>query len=88
MRARAASCMTGACRPYPIVNVIEDMPSRTGESLKALASARNADRAQDMAEAAAEDSEATREKHDLELDNQILDRVASIKSLSSHLRGF
>ena len=70
------------------MNIIEDMPSRTGESLKALASSRDGDRAQDMAETAEQDNEAQREKHDLELDNQILDRVASIKSLSSHLRGF
>ena len=63
------------------------MPSRTGEAAKSLASSRKEDREQAAAEAAEQDSEAQREKHDLELDNKILERLSTINALASHLRG-
>ena len=73
--------------PYPIVNVIADMPSRYGEGAKALAATRRQDRALEGVEASEEDSETQREKHDLQVDTKIMQRLSTIKALASHLRG-
>ena len=69
------------------MNVIADMPDRHGEKAKALAASRGDDRARETEEELEEDSQAQREKRDLEADTRILERLSTIKALASRLRG-
>ena len=72
--------------PYPIVNIIADMPTRTGDLVKALTSSRRDDRERETAEAVEQENEVHRMQHDLESDNQVLERLSTINGLASRLR--
>ena len=78
---------TRMSRPYPIVNIVADGPSGHSKAMSVLTSSRKRDQEQALLEAGLLDDESSRAKHDLELDNALLERLSVLNALAKRLRG-
>ena len=74
-------------RPFPVLNIIADAPIASSTAARTLASARRGDVELAARDASELDAEVARAKHDLASDNDMLARLATMKSLTRKLRG-
>ena len=73
-------------RPYPIVNIIADLPSGTVGAANALATSRITERAR-VARNADEMAESSNHRQiDLAKDNAVSQRLSTLSALAKHLR--
>ena len=74
-------------RPYPVLNIIADAPTAGSTAARALVSSRRGDEELAASDASELDAEMERAKHDLASDNEMLNRLATMASLTKRLRG-